>query len=390
MSKLHTAASTDLKAHIVNFKKWLESGAGDSAKWEADRKTRLAWYREHLTKERLAKLSREDFAILVKQLWAVNIWHNKEYKVGKVVDDNGMDKIRVALQDLFYNASPIENRWDKFRTTIKGLGPSSLSEILTFFDPEQYALVNLKPYEVLPRLGYIIEPAKDGKGYKKAIDELGKLKTLLKANGLADADFIITDFFVAYLFYEVFDLEGRRNDNVIIAPPIKPEAEGNQTNTVADNLSIATHESAEAVLLMLGNLGYDTYTPDASRTYDGKKLGEIATLEDLHAFTSEKIMDSVRNIDVVWLKDEWPEYLFEVEHTTGVTSGLLRIYQAEKLNTKFVIVGPKDVLKKFEKEVEKAPFKTIKQKYRFRSYEDLREMYLAASSYRTVSDKFLG
>lgn len=79
-----------------------------------------------------------------------------------------------------------------------------------------------------------------------------------------------------------------------------------------------------------------------------------------------------------------------MEHTTGVTSGLLRIYQAQKLNTRFFIIGPKDVLKKFEKEVDKAPLNAIKQKYRFRSYEELREMYLIAASYRRISDQFLG
>jgi len=143
-------------------------------------------------------------------------------------------------------------------------------------------------------------------------------------------------------------------------------------------------------LLMLGNLlEYDTYTPDASRTYNGRKLGEIATLNDLPPFTSEKIMDSVQNIDVVWLKDEWPEYFFEVEHTTGVTSGLLRIYQAHKLNTKFFIIGPADVLKKYEKEVQKSPFNAIQQKYRFRSYDDLRRIYVAASDYRKLADEFL-
>ena len=137
-------------------------------------------------------------------------------------------------------------------------------------------------------------------------------------------------------------------------------------------------------------MGYDTYTPDASKTFNGEKLGDIATLEDLPDFTNAKIMESVQNIDVVWLKDEWPEYFFEVEHTTGVTSGLLRIYQAERLPAKFFIIGPEDVLNRYEREVEKAPFNRIKNKYRFRTYDQLREMYLAASSYHKVSDRFLG
>lgn len=205
---------------------------------------------------------------------------------------------------------------------------------------------------------------------------------------MPDADFILTDFFIAYLFYEVFQLQGKRKTP--ITEPMRAAPEKSVTEIKTSDLVIATHESAEAILLMLGNLlGHDTYTPDASRTYNGQKLGEIATLDDLPPFTSEKIMDSVRNIDVVWLKDEWPEYFFEVEHTTGVTSGLLRIYQAQKLNTKFFIIGPSDVLRKYEKEVQKSPFNSIKDKYRFRSYEELCDMYLAASHFRKTSDGFL-
>jgi hypothetical protein len=381
---------SDLKAYIKKFKTWLNSSAQDAVKWKTERKERLTWYDERLSRDKLSKLSRDDFSALIKRLWAVNIWHNKDYKVQKLLDENGLDAIRSALLDLLYGKPPIEIRWDTFRATIKGLGPSSLSEILTFFDPQQYALVNLKPYEVLPRLGYFITDVKDGKSYKKATDDLAKIKSQLEEGGIADVDFIVTDFFVAYLFYEVFELQGKRKAPIVAPPPSMPAPHIGEARENTD-IDVNSHEAAEAILLMLGNLlGYDTYTPDASRTFEGRKLGEIATLEDLPPFTAEKIMDSVRNIDVVWIKDEWPEYFFEVEHTTGVTPGLLRIFQARKLSTKFFIIGPKDVLKRFEREVLKAPFNAIKEKYCFRSYEELHEMYLATTQYRKVSDGFLG
>lgn len=381
---------TDLKTQIKGFNKWLSSDSPDAANWQKGREERLAWYRKHLTREHVTKLTQEEFSTLIKGLWAVNIWHNKDYKVQKLIEDNGLEKIRSALKDLLYDTSGIDARWDAFRATIKGLGPSSLSEILTFFDPQQHALVNLKPYEVLPRIGYSIAHVTDGKSYKRATEELAKVKLQLANAGIQDADFILTDFFIAYLFYEVFELEGRRKSP--IAGPLPPASTEEPAGACKGlELTIATHESAEAVLLMLGKLlGYDTYTPDASRTYDGQKLGEIATLDDLPPFASEGIMDSARNIDVVWLKEEYPECFFEVEHTTGVTPGLLRIYQAQKVNAKFFIVGPKEVLRRYEREVQKAPFKSIKEKYCFRSYEELRDMYLAAAQFSKISKQFLG
>jgi hypothetical protein len=232
----------------------------------------------------------------------------------------------------------------------------------------------------------------DGKSYRRATEELAKVKQMLQQNGLAEADFILTDFFIAFLFYHVFDLQFKREEKSRETTEAKQEPKRTTPVIVPEGVTnIETHEAAEAVLLKLGSLlGYDTYTPDASKTFNGQKLGDIATLEELPFFTSEKIMESVQNIDVVWMKDEWPEYFFEVEHTTGVTSGLLRIYQAEKLPAKFFIIGPEDVLKRYEREVEKAPFARIKNKYRFRSYDELREMLVSSTRYREVSDHFLG
>ncbi|MGB7621154.1 MAG: hypothetical protein WBN92_02290 [Terriglobia bacterium] len=382
--------ATDLKTHINNFQHWLKTDQDKAATWQKDREERLAWYRKHLARDRIGKLTSDELTTLIKNLWATNIWHKKDYKAEKIIKENGLDRVRTSLEELFYGDAPLENRWDAFRATIKGFGPSSLSEILTFHDAQVYALVNLKPYRVLPLIGFSINPVNDGKSYRKAIEEIGNVKSLLREYDLKDADYIFTDFFIAYLFYNVFDLQFKREEKP--QPPVQPGQEPKPPfggSILPDAPPIETHEAAEAILLRLGNLlGYDTYTPDVSKTFNGEKLGDIATLEELPDFTSAKIMESVQNIDVVWVREEYPGFFFEVEHTTGVTSGLLRIYQAEKVDARFFIVGPREVLRKYEREVEKAPFHRIKSKYHFRSYEELREMYVVAARYREASDRF--
>ncbi len=380
-------AQSEINTYIDSFRTWLRTDHKDASIWQKEHKERLEWYKKHFTKEGIRGLTEEAFGSMIKRLWAVNIWHNKDYKVGRLIKDNGFEKLKLSIEELIYGNDSIEKRWDNYRAHVKGFGPSSLSEILTFFDPQQYALANLKPYRVLPLLGFSIEVVSDGASYEKAIEQIGKVKQLLVENGLPDADFIVTDFFIAYLFYQVFDLPYKR-----VKPNVKEKIKkkDRDINIATVDSSINSHEAAEGILLMLGNLlGYDTYTPDASRVYNSQRLGDIATLTELPYFASEKIMESIQNIDVVWLKDEWPEYFFEVEHTTGVTPGLLRIFQAEKINAKFFIVGPQDVLKRFEREVEKAPFNRIKSKYRFRSYKELDEMYFTASSYHKIADGFL-
>ncbi len=194
------------------------------------------------------------------------------------------------------------------------------------------------------------------------------LKEALQEHGLKGVDFNFADFFIAFLFY-------KKND---------------RTNGPNEPHEIDSHEKAELVLLALGILlGYETYTPDKGRKTEGITLGELSTLKELPFFGSEKIIESAQNIDVIWLKDEWPEYFFEVEHTTGITPGLLRIYQvAEKLPAKCFIIAPADKLSKFKKEIEKPPFNKLKNKYIFRSYEELENFYKIAKEFKSTADKF--
>lgn len=383
---------TKIKEYIEEFKSWLKSKEREPEKWQEGREERLKWYSQKLSYQKIDDLTVSDFSKLIKDLWASNVWRNKDYKVKSLIKDNGFEKIKRELKNLLYGKEPIEKRWDNFRASIKGLGPSSISEILTFFNPQEFALINQKPYKVLPLLGMEIPVVKDGKSYKKAIESLGKIKNLLLESGIKNADFIITDFFIAYLFYDVFKLPYKRDLSEILSEKETKREKKERVGEIGlEKLEINSHEVAEAFLLALGNLlGYDTYTPDAGRTINGQKLGDIATLKELPVFAPEKVMESAQNVDVIWLKDEWPECFFEVEHTTGVTGGLLRIYQAaEKLNSKFFVIGPEDVLRKFEREVEKSPFNKIKHKYRFRSYKELKEMYLISKKFKEVSEKFL-
>jgi hypothetical protein len=146
-----------------------------------------------------------------------------------------------------------------------------------------------------------------------------------------------------------------------------------------NRLEVDGHEAAEAALILLGNrLGYETYTADSGKSFKDRKLSEIATLTKLPRFPSEEIDRSAKLIDVIWVKDEWPESFFEVEHTTNVKSGLQRMFQVLKLDAKFFIVAPKTAHTKFLRAINEAPFRKFKDKYRFRSYNELTKMFRVA------------
>src|SRR5712691_1670573 len=172
-------------------------------------------------------------------------------------------------------------------------------------------------------------------------------------------------------------------------------------------VTIRTHEMAQAALLELGNrFGYDTYTSDPSKDpgeqfYDfaedeGRKfviprtLGQIATVEEVPDFGPKRILESARDIDVIWFEDEIPVICFEVEHTTNVKQGLLRQFQISKHvpNARFYIIAPEEQRAKFEKEIDTYPFKQIRDRYAFRSYEEFVEYYDGALRFHELKSKF--
>jgi hypothetical protein len=170
---------------------------------------------------------------------------------------------------------------------------------------------------------------------------------------------------------------------------------------------ITAHEMAQAAILELGNiLGYDTYTADPSKdpgdqfdevvdlegykTVIRRTLGQIATLDKIPDFAPKRILESAKDIDVIWFRDDLPVLCFEVEHTTNVKQGLLRQFQISRLvqNARFYVIAPEEQRAKFEKEANTYPFKQMRDRYAFRSYEELVEFYGEAWKFYQAKSKF--
>ncbi len=149
-----------------------------------------------------------------------------------------------------------------------------------------------------------------------------------------------------------------------------------------------------AILFELGNLlGFATYTADSSRKSDiiVKSLADIALLKEIPQFRYQRHLDMVKNVDVIWFKDDFSAYCFEVEHTTGVTMGLLRLYQIRNFtNARFLVIAPSEIISRFQNEITKDPFYEIKNRYVFKSYEELIELFEEAKKYHELKNKFIG
>lgn len=96
----------------------------------------------------------------------------------------------------------------------------------------------------------------------------------------------------------------------------------------ADRPEVRQHVEVQAELLRLGrNLGLQPWVARGDRGHaytEGHTLGELSVKElpQLFVGPAQRIIES---IDVLWLKNGSPVAAFEVEHTTDVYSGLLRM-----------------------------------------------------------------
>lgn len=386
---------TTIKNYIKQYLKWRE---GQKGKELAEREKRVNWYKTKMgSPEKIKDFTEKDLHELIEKLWALEFWRNKAYKVNKLIKDNSLDKLKTAFISLLYSEQPIAKKWDDFRKSIKGLGPSSLSEILTLVFPEQYGIMNMKPLTVLPYLGFLTEKETknisygytSGQDYERFMEALQKVREELGNNGLPEADFIDVDFFIWYLFEHVFDLKFKRDKRTVIKSVLgiqkipKPKV-----SVISKEIKeIIDHSEAEFILLKLGQvLGYDTYSPDRNKDAYGQKLENFISLSEIPQFTTPSLLETIKNIDVIWFEDEFPVCCFEVEHTTGVTNGLVRLANVSQLNTKLFVIAPEDILKKFIFETKKLIFRKVK--YIFRSYEDLTNFYCLSENYVNVKEKF--
>jgi len=158
-----------------------------------------------LERTKLKNMTEIEFGELISNLWASSMWGNKDYLVKKIIDDNGIDKIRIHFNDLLYGTDSFEKRFEKFIKNIKGLGPASLTEILCLFDPGKFGIWNDKARKALKNLKFDDLPLNkyniSGKEYERINEALTLIAKKLQDLGLDDADLLAADYFLYEIWY---------------------------------------------------------------------------------------------------------------------------------------------------------------------------------------------
>ena len=163
-------------------------------------------------------------------------------------------------------------------------------------------------------------------------------------------------------------------------------------NIEVDDDTPLTHSDIQAKLILIGSyLNYRTYTPDKGKQSIYGTLGDLCSEKEMPVDSIPKLsVDTVRYVDVIWFDEEgYPTHAFEVEHSTDITKGLLRLYQIHKLRIRMYVIAEEENRTKFDKEVRKNPFIKIRQEYIFKNYQELDEFFESVKSFSQVQEKFL-
>ena len=163
---------------------------------------------------------------------------------------------------------------------------------------------------------------------------------------------------------------------------IRPEAQGFIKEPDID------HGIAQGMLVTLGRIyGYETYAPPQDQTirsFQGKPLRDFVTVSDCTDIFRGPNLSKIREIDSLWFDEDdyglFPVYAFEVEETTKVKSGLDRLLKIpRRFPARFFVIGPSTKEKDlFERYINQTPFRDFRDRFLFKLYEELDELYNAA------------
>jgi hypothetical protein len=113
-------------------------------------------------------------------------------------------------------------------------------------------------------------------------------------------------------------------------------------------------------------MGFEVWIPKADKEAVASEMAEPKLLSQLPTSQfSEPAMKTVEQIDVLWLQKKSIVRAFEVEHTTAIYSGLLRMADLlaiqPNFHTRLHIVAPEERRKKVFQELRRPAFAIFNQ-----------------------------
>jgi hypothetical protein len=166
-----------------------------------------------------------------------------------------------------------------------------------------------------------------------------------------------------------------------------PDLESHKQETTVD-----PHGEQQGMLLRLGSMcGYETFTNSTDKTirqFRGQPISTYATIRNDDATLRSLPLPRIRTSDVIWMAEDdeglYPRYAFEIENSTKVRSGLLRLLKIpERFHTRLFIVGSGDEEERlFGRFMNESPFRQHAHRFQFHRYLDVAAFYESGVEFR--------
>jgi hypothetical protein len=236
-----------------------------------DRENRQRFFQQELP-SRLEQISEADVEEIVDLLWAHRMWGNKAYVAQKLVEENGLERLRQNLRLLYsQEIDPVE-AYDRFLSSVKRWGPASVTEMLAYIYPERCGIWNKQARTALEILGFADQI--DVNKYRLSKQEYQHFNRLLQViaeemrqAGLHDVDLLVVDF----LLYHVTTSQPE--------PPLPPDFDHDEIRdliaSIGQNLGFETQTEVQIARgarvdvvwrARIGNLGMVTYVFEVHRS----------------------------------------------------------------------------------------------------------------------------
>ncbi|MBI1927629.1 hypothetical protein HYR99_25730 [Candidatus Poribacteria bacterium] len=247
-------------------------------------------------------------------------------------DAQKIEYIRQALNILNDETlKPLEKA--KQILAIPGFGRNSTTGLVMVFHPTEFAIYNKASEGALKKLGY------SGSTLEEFEETVHELKDKLGAENFMELDWFL------YL----------RNN-----PPVPPE----ETDPKG---RVDRHTEIQWLLAKMGQkMGCRVWIAvnDQNREWKGERLGDLSIPTLPFLGIGQESLQIISRIDVLWLRgDGQIVAAFEIEHTTSVYSGLLRMADLVALvpilNFPLYIVTPEERLKKVRSELSRPTFRKL-------------------------------
>lgn len=330
-----------------------------------ERKERKVYY-QSFTKDKLLAMTEEEFFEYISKLWSMLIWGNKKYVVDKMIDDNGFVNLKKQLAELLYGSKNIEKRWDEFLKSIKGMGPATISELLTYANPEEYVIFNRT---TILSFGYLDIPNMPkynyqytGKKYVEVCEISKRIATELKNAGADDYDLLAVDYF----FW----------DEIL---PLAEKKSSEASNVVADEKPITAkdskslHDEIKEKLVSIGEL----------LGFDSRSEVKIATGAVVDAVWEAKIGNMGKAI-----------YVFEVQSKGSIDSLILNLKKAQSNAAVQAVVAVADeeqlakIIRESENVIDENSLRTWESEDVLAVYDSLVRAHESINKLALVPDSF--